>query len=366
MNRLFLYGMLVGAAVGASVGCSGGKPDRVEKIATTADGEIHMFDCGPLFLESRSDGAAQAAHEFRIVNHSRTAPMTLRVKSKPCGCTRLDLPEEPTPPGGVAIVQMAVHAPGEEMVRSEHVVLESDQPGVAPIHLDLRFHSMPRLEGTLCPGVDPRKFVVEPGEVTKLTFSALARQAADEPSAEISAVVVGERATVSQPRSWSQKLIETARQSESQFELQIDASNVDVADPDVWRDHEGEVRISHGSRQIAQRFSWRIRSEIEVSPQTVFLHPGERGMAERSVLLKGSEPFEILESAAGPDWLTVVSDSTPHGKIKRLRVAIDAERAHDERLAETTIKLTTNHPRQPALYLPMYILWPGETGGAAD
>jgi hypothetical protein len=337
------------AAVAIVFGACG----RQERAGDADSLPSYEHHAGVVFVDTEDPRPVVVSHEFSFHNGTSDKIAKLSIAQRSCGCTRCTIGNAEVAPGEDTRIRVSYDLRSQLERRRETVIITTGLEEYPRFAFTLSVDCYPRL------GMVPEKplvATVSPGgtELIRVGFVSYARDDEEERSPW---VLQATRAglSVDQGASREEDIADHVRKTEVQCTLRLACPGVE--DPAFGTgDYEADVFVQRGAWALMRRVTWHALKVVDASPGQLFLQAGKGAAEEATVRLSAREAFRLEAIEFEKSYLKC---DAPLGETRRehhVRVRLTAPETRSQ-ATKSSIKLRTDHPRQPVVKIPVFILW---------
>jgi hypothetical protein len=281
-------------------------------------------------------------HSFRITNRSNREVHVTGWKPK-CGCTGVTVGAQTIPPGAQTTIEAVFDTTKFSGFKASGLTLTIDRPALRSVDYELSCFIQD--EVSVSPGVldfdEVRRGSPADRTVTLRYLGGNAEWRVVEMRHENSALTAK---LVEQPRT-------SAGELSYQLIARLDAKGLKNGN---FRDQVTLVTNDPQRQTIPVSVAARVVSDVTLSPTVLNLgqlRPGQR--IERTVLLKGPEPFRVLDAKAAEGQIATVGEASDASRpLHQVKVAIEAPNAAGSYHA--ILEIRTDRPDEPPARLTAF------------
>jgi len=324
-----------------------------QESATDADAlPSYEQHAGVVFVDTEDPRPVVVSHEFGFHNATARKTAELKIAQRSCGCTRCTIGDAEVAPGGDTTISVSYDLRHQLEQRRETVIVTTGLEEYPRFAFTLSADCYPRL------GMVPEKplvATVPPGatELIRVGFVSYARD--DEERSPWVLQATGAGLSVEQGASREEEIADHVRKREVECTLRLACPSVE--DPGFGSgDYEGEVVVKRGAWSLKRRVTWHAAKVVEASPGQLFLQAGKGAAEEATVRLSASEAFGLEAIEFDRSYLACNASLGERRREHAVRVRLNSAETRP-RATKCSITLRTDHPQQPIVKIPVFILW---------
>ena len=339
-------------------GCAEQPPADQESAARSPQGPaktnamVLEHDAGVVLIEDGRENVV--SYEFDVANPSTDEAMRLRLLDKSCGCTTTAEVPETVPPGSTTVLRVAYPVTGRSL--EERQVVRYATGLEEPEFVDLVLSAVVR-ETIAIDGGERLATKIGAGEAREIGVTVTTNRRVSEPEEPVRLVADSDHLEVLRSYPIAEGEVDgpagqRLRSKKTHFVCLASAGG------SGWGSRNQVpvvLRAVSGRASCERTLTLEIESPVVAVPnKVVFLNPAEG--ATKDVVVKADLPFRLIGSASDDGVVEVAVPSEPSKPARQHSVTLRLSAPGSGRVVRETISLRTDHPDQPAVFLPVSII----------